>query len=842
MTAVFLKLLNMSIAASWLVLAVILLRFVLKKAPKAIVCVLWALVGIRLVLPFSIESVMSLIPSAETVPADIVYAAAPSVSSGIPIFNSTVNPLLQEYMSPSSPSISSYHIYTPMELVTFGATVIWIAGMLAMAIYATVSYVRIRRRVRASVPFRGVVRLCDDIDTPFILGIFRPHVYLPSAMDGREQDYVIAHEQAHLKRRDHWWKPLGFVLLTVYWFNPVLWLAYILLCRDIEVACDEKVIKDMAAEDKRAYTAALLNCSVPRKMVAACPLAFGEVGVKSRIKNVLNYKRPAFWIIMAAVITCIAAAVCFLTDPLTPPSKEINGYSYTVKQYYYAHISDLSYVNEERLNNVSYAVTDDYRLLETEYGQCEDWGYLFEDDERAVPLYKKLNRFVTYRYIDIGYSKLWLAESEPHITGGSTSLFLMAVMNNDDVICATFYPSQGEWELRYVFELAKGKRYSPNEQQRYAGRYQTATHDIGYTESGAIYTDALNPERLNDSTQRHLPIHKITSLNQWKAFLEKTGNMWDALLTAYDEAMLDGNTLFAVYVTSGSGSNRYGVHSVYNDGHRLQINVIQTNDPEAGTADMAGWLLTVLVDDRYVDTCTTFDAVYEPYYPVDPFGFSSATETLPNYSRAYRYEAFQASALKPTLLLTGTDESKEGYFRFLCDPLQNQILNGRYQYDGECIYLYPDSQSEVYTFWFASEENALFFNEERSARLPYSAESIPDNAPFLTAYDGTLEGTFSSAYGSAYGDIDGDGEQEYCTMGYGSTSGLFTFTFTAYDNDGEKYFTVFCTEAYKLSFVKDANGNLLVRGITQEGEIHYFTISVKENTIVLEENGTYLAY
>lgn len=310
MDAVFLKLLNMSITASWLILAVIAARFALKKAPKWMNCALWGLVGLRLLFPFSIESVLSLIPSAETVSPDILYSQTPEITSGIPAINGAINPVISGSLAPEVGASVN-----PIQILTAVSSVIWLVGVAAMLLYAAVSYLWMRRKVRASIHVREAVWICDDIKTPFILGIFKPRIYLPSGMDEGTEAHVIAHENAHLKRRDHWWKPLGFLLLAVYWFNPVVWLAYILLCRDIELACDEKVIRGMEKGDMLAYSEALYSCSVPRKMVMVCPLAFGEVGVKERIKTVLNYKKPAFWIIAGAVIACVVVAVCFLTSP-----------------------------------------------------------------------------------------------------------------------------------------------------------------------------------------------------------------------------------------------------------------------------------------------------------------------------------------------------------------------------------------------------------------------------------------------------------------------------------------------------------------------------------------------
>ena len=313
MEAVFLKILNMSITASWIVLAVIVVRLLLKKAPKWIIVLMWGLAGIRLVCPFSLESVFSLIPSAETVPNNILYMDAPTIHSGVAALNSIVNPIISESLAPSvGDSVN------PLQVITFVSSMIWIAGITVMLVYTGISYLRIRKKVTEAMPLNENVWVCDHVDTPFILGVIRPRIYLPSAMDGQDMEYVIAHEKAHLKRHDHWWKPLGFLLLAIYWFNPILWIAYLLLCRDIELACDEKVIRNMGTENKKPYSDALINCSVPRRMIAACPLAFGEIGVKARVKSVLNYKKPAFWIIVIAVITCIIVAICFLTDPADP--------------------------------------------------------------------------------------------------------------------------------------------------------------------------------------------------------------------------------------------------------------------------------------------------------------------------------------------------------------------------------------------------------------------------------------------------------------------------------------------------------------------------------------------
>ena len=313
MAAVFLKLLNLSISASWLVLAVLALRLVLRRAPKWVNVLLWGIVALRLMLPFSIESAVSLIPSAETVsPAAVQFDPAPTITSGVSVIDNAVNPSLSEHFS-AVPTASVNPLYVWTEIAGW----VWLIGLGAMLLYALVSYLRLRRRVSVSLPIQDHIYLCDAISSPFILGVVKPHIYLPSGLDEVQRQNVLSHERAHLARRDHWWKPLGFALLAVYWFNPVLWLAYALLCRDIELACDERVIRTMDESAVKTYSTVLLACSMPRKAVITCPLAFGEIGVKERVRNALHYKKPAFWVVAASVAVCVVVAVCFLTNPPT---------------------------------------------------------------------------------------------------------------------------------------------------------------------------------------------------------------------------------------------------------------------------------------------------------------------------------------------------------------------------------------------------------------------------------------------------------------------------------------------------------------------------------------------
>lgn len=311
MSELFLKTVNMSISASWLILAVFVLRLILKKAPKWVNVLLWGIVAVRLLCPFSFESMLSLIPSAETIPLDIGMDTTPAINSGVSSINAIVNPMIS---GSNTPALGAS--VNPLQITIGIYANLWFLGLLAMGIYTSVSYWGLRKKVATAIPLRENIFQSENVSSPFVLGVVKPRIYLPFGGSDQDTAHVIAHEQAHIQRKDHWWKPLGFLLLSIHWFNPLMWIAYLLLCRDIELACDEKVIRKLDNHQKADYSQALLTCAVNRRAIAACPLAFGEVGVKERVRNVLNYKKPSFWLLLIAIVTCVAVAVCFLTDPV----------------------------------------------------------------------------------------------------------------------------------------------------------------------------------------------------------------------------------------------------------------------------------------------------------------------------------------------------------------------------------------------------------------------------------------------------------------------------------------------------------------------------------------------
>ncbi len=476
MEAVFLKLLNMSIAAGWLVLVVVVLRVLLKRAPKHVLCILWALVACRLLCPISLESVLSLIPSAETIPQNILYSQEPEIHSGILMLNTVVNPVLSEELAPA-PGDS----VNPMQIVIYIASRVWFAGVLGMMLYACISYYRIHRRVAVSMQQEGNLYICDDIESPFILGVMKPRIYLPSALEEDKKEYVIAHERAHLKRCDHWWKPLGFVLLEIYWFHPLMWLSYALLCRDIELACDERVIRELGEEQKKPYSEALLYCSVPRKMIVACPLAFGEVGVKERVKTVLHYKKPAFWVIVATGLVCVVVAVCFLTNP-KGSLEEANplGHSYFVKEISYTAPRNMLYSIVYRVEGLPlYGFTSDITMFQKKNRLTADTaGVLPEINKEWLQLgtlqeieltadnfdkyFKSFNEVSDLGWKDGMTAKKFRRENKAAweiLTGGEFDYYLLQQKDNSVYLAVWDNALEGDY-VRWLFHLERADRVS----------------------------------------------------------------------------------------------------------------------------------------------------------------------------------------------------------------------------------------------------------------------------------------------------------------------------------------------------------------------------------------------
>jgi len=316
MTELFLSLLNMSITAGWVILAILLFRLLFRRAPKRILCLLWGVAALRLILPFSLESIISLIPSRKTVSPAILLSPAPTVDSGVGVIDRVVNPILIDTFAPDLGASVN-----PLQVVTAVAANLWLLGMVALILYAIVSYCLLRRRVATAVPYETnlchrPVKQCETVASPFILGFVRPKVYLPFAMEAEAIPYVLRHEAAHIRRGDPIVKLIGYLLLAVYWFNPLVWVAYLLFCRDVELACDEAVLREEDEAGRCRYAEALLNCQMKKPHLSAGLLAFGEVSISTRIKQALHYKKPALWLVILSLILAAALTGCLLTDPL----------------------------------------------------------------------------------------------------------------------------------------------------------------------------------------------------------------------------------------------------------------------------------------------------------------------------------------------------------------------------------------------------------------------------------------------------------------------------------------------------------------------------------------------
>jgi len=318
MVNTFIELCNRSIQAGYLILAIILLRLVWKRVPKLMYRFLWCLTGLRLALPFTLETALSLIPKKTVIEPEILYAGTPSVDSGITAVNQVVNPMMAENFTPAVGASVN-----PLQVVMIIGAWIWLIGLVALLLYGVISYIRLHYKVRDAVLLKENIFQSEKVASPFVFGFLKPRIYLPYFLEEENVAYVIAHEKMHIKNRDHLLKPIAFILLSVYWFNPLIWFAYYLFCKDLELACDEWVIWNLEAADKKAYAKALVICSTQRKFGSISPLAFGENAVKERIKNVLRYKNPTVLVFVMVMLVVLVVVLCFMTNPRENNENEV---------------------------------------------------------------------------------------------------------------------------------------------------------------------------------------------------------------------------------------------------------------------------------------------------------------------------------------------------------------------------------------------------------------------------------------------------------------------------------------------------------------------------------------
>lgn len=307
----FLQILNMSLTAGFVILVVIVARLLLKKAPRAISYALWAVVLFRLVCPFSFESAISLLPvSTNPIPQEIMYQQTPKSNTGIPIINNSVNAML--------PAATPGNSMNPLQGWLTISTFLWLCGIAALVVYSVISLLLLKRKLHGAVYQSGNVSICNGLATPFVMGFFLPKIYLPANLTEDEQRYILLHEQTHIRRLDHVVKLLSFLVLCLHWFNPLVWVAFFLCGKDMEMSCDEAVIKRLGNEIKKDYSSSLLTLATGRRIVGGSPLAFGEGDTKSRIKNVLSYKKPALWLMIAAILTVAIVGIGLAANPKRP--------------------------------------------------------------------------------------------------------------------------------------------------------------------------------------------------------------------------------------------------------------------------------------------------------------------------------------------------------------------------------------------------------------------------------------------------------------------------------------------------------------------------------------------
>lgn len=580
MEQLFLRIVNISIVASYLVLAIICLRFVLKKAPKWVMCLLWGLVAVRLLFPFSIESALSLIPSAEPLPEDFTYAAHPYVNSGVNAIDRVVNPVV----SASLETGEGFNSVNTTQVVSFVFSRLWVVGIAIMIVYAAVSTFMLKRKLRTATLLEPGIKQSETVDSPFVLGVFKPVIYIPYSLTEANLKYVINHEKAHIMRRDHIWKPLGFLLLSAYWFNPLMWVAYILLCKDIESACDEKVIKDMDLDSRRAYSNALLSLSVKRKMITACPVAFGENGVKSRIKGVMNYRKPAFWIICASVLACIVVAVCFLTNPKGNKGEDIAGkyVRYPADKEAGFYMSALN-IDDDGTFNFSPSVISSYMGLGT--WEADGDRVFFKDTgmgDIRTEVFRLENGHLYYVAAESAENSLWkLEDGDEYIPEAEAESFESIVNKTPESLTSTETPQTEKSETSAtdnpgeedVSKVSVGdidnngvEDYILTEGESFAGEYGfnwtfVLNGEEIYKDYNSLFCD-FSAYMINLDADSDLEILVLVSPHvnsmplQQYVVLKKKGNSWVELEntedfnTGYDRGNVNS---FPVKVTMGEG-------------------------------------------------------------------------------------------------------------------------------------------------------------------------------------------------------------------------------------------------------------------------------------------------
>ena len=716
MRELFLDIVNMSIAAGWLILAVLLLRLLLKKAPKWISVMLWGIVAVRLLCPFSVESALSLVPSTETIPVQIMEDKSQEEFYDSATLTIIDNPVLKKPVEMPA-GTSELGLRLEFALWSF----VWAFGMAVMLIHAAVSYIGLRKKVDTAVIVRDNIFRSENVASPFVLGIVRPKIYLPFKMDGQDAEHVIAHETAHVSRRDHWWKPLGFLLLTVHWFNPLMWLAYVLLCRDIELACDEKVIKKLADEQRADYSQALLTCSVDRRTIAACPLAFGEVGVKERVKSVLNYKKPAFWLVAAAVIVCTAAAVCFLTDPVTP-NKDISGIVYETDEYLYdqtvysfsytpdelpvrycAYPGSALYIKNDMLtdrDHDSWAAITGFSEIELDRDNFDAYFLRERSDDGVAGWHDKKNSAKAVRRQN---EKAWRAVDRD----GGYMYYVLQQKDGTVYLACGYYDSEGEIdpysddsEIRWLFKLKETRELSPDETDIPIENAEEWTESpVGYHELGfdGFVKSYGIPKYAIMSSIRSIPTVRIDSVENLVKFKENMAGYMNYDLSypdapsfnettaKYDGEFFETSELLVLYIDGGLVGVRYNVDYVERTDDLLAIGVAEL-DPEDGATERDGWLIAIEMPKEQLAGVSEIDA------RITATVYTSRQILTGEILNSYVFEASE-DVIKPRIALYDSGE-----FSFMFSAISSYFGYGSYVIEDDRLTLATSDGEFVYVF------------------------------------------------------------------------------------------------------------------------------------------------
>ena len=586
---IFLWFFNRAIAAGWLIIAVILLRFILKKAPKWINCAMWGICALRLVLPFSLKSVLSLIPSAETVPPETIYENRPQIDSGIPVIDNSINEQISEQYYEG---VTVAHGAT-LSLTSFIA-LIWILGVLALLIYAVVSFVKLKKSIKGATELEKGIFESGAVSSPFILGIFNPRIYLPINMDKETKQYVLDHERAHLKRADHILKPLGFVILALYWFSPLVWIAYMLFCRDIELACDEKVIKELSDDNRADYAQALLSCAVNKRSFSACPLAFGEVSVKDRVKSALSYKKPMLWVIIAALVCAVAVSLFFLTDPLKEKSLSLSVIGYSSNRSGVSLSLSACDINSQR----PFITVKWHNNTDGEFTYGENFS---------------LKRYKNGKWENCAKGDVFFHDIA-YILNANSSSEQTYYFDSFDVSKAGKYKfetgSSNEFSIEFV--LAETKETVDGFSQLSNGA-EIIDINFGGEEGEKLFESLCQNDHML-LQKDHLPVVYIESKKQLSEISDKMAEYfslereYNDEIVKYDEAFFEQNDLLMIYVWEGSGSVRHEITGLKKDQNNVLTVTINRRVPEAGTADMAGYAVVVPISKQIAHGCS-FDAI-----------------------------------------------------------------------------------------------------------------------------------------------------------------------------------------------------------------------------------------